>query len=171
VIGEIRELYDFNRWANQRMLGAVFALSEEQFTRELNSSFSSVRDTLVHMVGADWVWLSRWLGTSPAGMPDDWKLATLADIRTRWDQIERARSEFLDGLASADLNRVVAYRTFKGEPFSNPLWQLLRHVVNHATYHRGQVTTLLRQLGMPAPATDLVLFYRLNAVTATAGNA
>jgi uncharacterized damage-inducible protein DinB len=171
VINEILELYEFNRWANLRMLSAVSALSEAQFTRELNSSFSSVRDTLVHMVGADWTWLSRWLGTSPAELPAGWSLETLADITQRWAEIEEERSAFLNGLTPDDLNRVITYRTLKGEPFANPFWQLLRHVVNHATYHRGQVTTLLRQLGMPALPTDLVLYYRLNAVPASAGSA
>ncbi len=155
-----RELFEFNRWANQRMLEAVAALNEEQFTRDLRSSFPSVQATLAHIVGADWIWLSRWLGTSPTGTPPEWDLSTLSGIRAQWDIIEKQRASFLDSLTPEALQRSLPYWTLKGEPFSNPLAQLLRHVVNHSTYHRGQVMTMLRQLGMPAISTDLVLFYR-----------
>jgi uncharacterized damage-inducible protein DinB len=164
MIGEIHELFEFNRWANQRMLDAVAALSVEQFTRDLKSSFPSVRDTLVHLVGADWIWLSRWLGTSPASMPGDWDMSTLEAIRARWAQIEHERTALLERLTPEALHSMLAYRTIRGDPFANPLWQLLRHVVNHSTYHRGQITTMLRQLGMPAVSTDLVLFYRERVV-------
>ena len=165
MISEILELYEFNRWANQRMLNAVMALSEEQFTRDLKSSFPSVRETLVHLVGADWIWLSRWKGVSPTQAPD-WNLATLDAIRAQWDEIERERMAYLEQLTPDALHEVLSYRTLKGDPFSNPLWQLLRHVVNHSSYHRGQITTMLRQLGAPTVTTDLILFYRERLVPA-----
>jgi len=164
MISEIVELYEFNRWANQRILDAVTALSSEQFARDLKSSFPSVRDTLVHVLGADWIWLSRWQGVSPTQTPD-WGLTTLASIRSRWEQIENERTAFLERLTPDALHGVLEYRTLKGDPFSNPLWQLLRHVVNHSTYHRGQITTMLRQLGAPTVSTDLVQFYRERVVS------
>jgi uncharacterized damage-inducible protein DinB len=160
---EIFELFEYNRWANDRLLNAVEPLSTEQFTRDLKSSFLSVRDTVVHIMGAEWIWLQRWLGTSPAGAPDEWGVATLETIRERWAEIEAQRKTFLASLTPASLAAPVAYRNTKGEPFTNPLGQLLRHVVNHSTYHRGQVATMLRQLDMPPISTDLVLFYRQRA--------
>ena len=160
-ITEIRELYAFNRWANQRMLDALAALSAEEFSRDLKSSHPSVRDTVLHVMASEWVWLSRWLGTSPGGMPPEWSSFTLPQIAAAWEDLYRAQQSFLEKLSDADLDRVVDYRNLKGEAYSNVLWQLLRHMVNHSSYHRGQVTTMLRQLGHTPVATDLVLYYRL----------
>ena len=166
MVSEINDLFDYNRWANQRMIDVVATLSDEQFTRDLKSSFPSVRETLVHMLSADWVWLSRWLGSSPSAFPTDWDVSTLAAIRARWAELEQQRSEFLDGLTPDALTRELAYRNIKGEPFSNPLGHLLRHVINHSTYHRGQLTTMVRQLGVTPPTTDLIVFYRERAARA-----
>ena len=160
MIEEIRGLYGYNRWANDRILDVTAVLSAEELSRDLRSSFPSVRDTLIHMVAAEWIWLSRWNGTSPAGAPDDWDVATHAAMRARFDDVDRARTAFLDRLDDEALHRVVAYRNTRGQAFENPLWQLLRHVVNHATYHRGQVTTMVRQLGRDAISTDLAQYYR-----------
>lgn len=157
---EIRELYEYNRWANGQVLDAAGRLPEEAFTRDLKSSFPSVRDTLAHILAAEWVWLARWEGASPTGMPEGWASSTYDDLRERWRAFEGRQKEFLAGLTGARLDEEVSYRTTGGEPFRSPLWQMLRHVANHSTYHRGQVITLLRQLGAEAPSTDLIRFYR-----------
>ncbi len=160
---DLRELYEYNRWANERVLDAAAGLSAEAYARDLGSSFPSVRDTLVHVFAAEWVWLSRWQGTSPAGLPADWELSTVEALRTRWAEVERERAALLAGLGDAELDRTVAYRNTKGEPFTSSLGQMLRHVVNHSTYHRGQVTTMLRQLGAEPVGTDLIQYYREHA--------
>ena len=67
---ETRQLYDFNAWANRRSLSAAAALTPEQFTKPMGSSFSSVRDTLAHIFGAEWIWLERFQGRSPSSLPD-----------------------------------------------------------------------------------------------------
>lgn len=157
---EIVQLFAFNQWARERLLGAVAALSDEQFTRDLGSSYPSVRATLVHIMSAEWVWLSRWNGISPTAMPAEWQSWDLAQIEAGWAALDAQLRSFVARLTGADLDRPVAYRSLGGDPFTSTLGQMLRHVVNHSTYHRGQVTTMLRQLGMPAPATDLILFYR-----------
>jgi uncharacterized damage-inducible protein DinB len=112
------------------------------------------------MVGAEWVWLTRWQGGSPTSVPSDWDVSTLGAVRDRWRRVERELSAFVDGLDASALERPLTYKTFAGETFTQPLSQMLRHVVNHSTYHRGQVTTLLRQLGGTPVATDLIRFYR-----------
>lgn len=160
ALGELRELFAYNRWANERILDAVAPLEAEEFTRDLRSSYPSIRDTLVHTLSAEWVWLSRWKGVSPSSMPGAEELMTAGAVRGRWRELEAERSEYLDGLTEARLVEVIAYRNTRGEPFATPLWQMLRHVVNHSSYHRGQVTTMLRQLGRAAIATDLIVFYR-----------
>lgn len=157
----IRDLYDYTRWANARVLDAASALPQQDFTRDLGSSFPSIRDTLVHMLGAEWIWLTRWKGASPPGLPEDWALETVTDVRARWAAVEAERDAFLGTLDDAGLARIIDYRTLRGDALSGPLQELLLHAVNHSTYHRGQVVTLLRQVGAPGVSTDLVLYHRL----------
>jgi uncharacterized damage-inducible protein DinB len=165
---EIRTLFEYNTWANHRSLEAASALTEEQFTRSLGSSFSSVRDTLAHICGGEWVWLERFLGRTPAAMPDVKQFATLPALREHWQAQERALLSFVNGLTEADLDGVMEYKTMKFGTYRNPLRHSLLHLANHGTYHRGQVTTLLRQLGAQPIPTDLMHFYRERATRAGA---
>ncbi len=160
---EMRSLFDYNAWANHRSLEAAAALPTEQFTKTLGSSFSSVHDTLAHICGAELVWYERFRGNSPSTLPDLSSLSTVEELRTLWTEQEAKLLRFVAGLTQADLDRVMEYKTLKFGVYSNPLWQSMQHLVNHGTYHRGQVTTLLRQLGAKAIATDLMHFYRERA--------
>ncbi len=160
MIEELRELFAYNRWANERVLDAAAKLDESAFGRPLGSSFGSVRDTLAHVLAADWAWLERWRGRSPA-TPPAWDASTLAAIRSRWAELEREREAFVAGLTDADLERELAYRTLSGAAVRNTFSEMLRHVVNHSSYHRGQVVGMLRQLGAEGVNTDLIAYYRL----------
>ena len=160
VLDPIRDLYGYNRWANERVLEATAALDAERFTRDMGSSFPSVRDTLIHVLSSDWVWLERWHGRSPAARPAEWVLETHAQVAERWRAIQDEREAFIETLSPASLETIIDYRTTRGEPYRGPLEQLLRHVVNHSTYHRGQITTMLRQLGATPASTDLVAYHR-----------
>jgi uncharacterized damage-inducible protein DinB len=161
---EIRLLFDYNSWANHRSLDAAEKLTQEQFTQPLGSSFSSVRDTLAHIYGAEWIWLERFHGRSPSGLPDVTQFRDVASLREGWLQHEERLLAFVQGLSQSDLDHVMEYKTLKFGSYSNPLWQSMQHVVNHGTYHRGQVTTMLRQLGAQPVLTDLMHFYREHAV-------
>jgi uncharacterized damage-inducible protein DinB len=162
TLDDVHRLYAYNSWADHRALDASSALSLEQFTRNLGSSFPSVRDTLTHIMFVEWLWLERWLGRSPSGpLPGDFP--DIASIRARWEAIESDLLNFVRTLALADLDRVVEYKNTKGNAFSNPMWQMLQHLVNHGTYHRGQITTMIRQLGATPLTTDLIAFYREQA--------
>jgi uncharacterized damage-inducible protein DinB len=165
---DIRQLYDYNAWANHRAMDAAAALTPEQFTKPLGSSFASVRDTLAHIHGAEWIWLERFQGRSPASLPDASQFANLSSLRERWLEHETRLLGFVRGLTQADLDRVMEYKTLKFGVYRNPLWQSMQHLVNHGTYHRGQVTTLLRQLGAQPILTDLMHFYRERAAAAGA---
>jgi uncharacterized damage-inducible protein DinB len=165
---EMRLLYDYNAWANHRALEGASALSAEQFAQALGSSFSSVRETLAHICSAEWVWLERFQGRSPAAFPEVAHLDTVAALREHWLAQEAGLLAFVQALTPQDLERVMEYRTFKFGTYRNPLWQSMQHVVNHGTYHRGQVTTLLRQLGAQPLLTDLMHFYRERCARAAA---
>jgi len=165
---EVRLLYDYNAWANHRVLDACAPLSPDQFTRSLGSSFSSVRDTLAHIFGAEWLWLERFQGRSPASLPEASQFPDFTSLRARWLEHESALLRFVRGLTQDDLNRVMEYKTLKFGVYRNPLWQSMQHLVNHGSYHRGQFTTMLRQLGAQPIATDLMHFYRERATAASA---
>jgi uncharacterized damage-inducible protein DinB len=165
---EIRQLFDYNDWANQRSLEGATQLSEEQFTKPLGSSFPSVRDTLVHICSWEWVWLERCQGRTPAAFPDVSHIQTISALRDHWaPQAEQLRA-FVWGLGLTDLDRVMEYKTFNFGVYKNPVWQSLQHLANHGTYHRGQITTLLRQLGAKPVLTDLMHFYRERSFAASA---
>jgi uncharacterized damage-inducible protein DinB len=132
----------------------------------MGNSFPSVRDTLNHLYQAEWVWYSRWNGVSPSEFPPSEGLPDLATLRDRWNGLERNVRAFLDTSGEKDLDRVIEYRLISGKTGASPLWQMVAHLVNHATYHRGQVTTLLRQLdATPAMSTDMITFFRERAST------
>jgi uncharacterized damage-inducible protein DinB len=165
---EMRTLYDYNAWANHRQMQAASKLSTEQFVRPLGSSFGSVRDTLAHIYGAEWLWLERFQGRSPSSLPDTAQFSDVATLQSRWNEFEPRLLNFVRGLSQADLDRVMEYKTLKFGVYKNPLWQSMQHLVNHGTYHRGQITTLLRQLGAEAILTDLMHFYRERSLAAGA---
>jgi uncharacterized damage-inducible protein DinB len=155
----IQALYDYNRWANAKVLDAVSKLSAEQFTKDIENSFRSVRDTLVHILSAEWIWLERWKGTSPKGMLNAAGYKTAMSVRKRWESVESERAEFIRTLAPERLHAVISYVNTRGQTFAYPLWQMMVHVANHSTYHRGQITTLLRQLGAQPATTDFLDYY------------
>jgi uncharacterized damage-inducible protein DinB len=161
TLDNLRLLLDYNYWARNRLLDAVAPLGAEQFTRDLGNSFKSVRDTLAHVYFAERVWYMRWHGESPAGMPSADSFTDLASIQRAWADHEAKMRAFVDAMTPSDVDRVIEYRLMNGEPGASPLWQMLQHLINHGSYHRGQVTTMLRQLGAAPPKSmDLITFYR-----------
>jgi len=159
-VEDFRVLYDYNSWANGRTLEACEPLDSEQFTRDLGSSFRSVRDTLVHIGGAEWLWLERWHGRAPQAMPQGAEFPDLESVRRRSAEIERNLLDYVASLTPENLLRVMQFKTMAGTQMAQPLWQCLQHLVNHGTYHRGQITTMLRQLGSKPLGTDLIGYYR-----------
>jgi len=167
-IHDFRTLYDYDSWANRRILEACAPLTAEQFTRDLGSSFRSVRDTLVHILGAEWVWLERWQDHVPEGLPTVADFPDLEAVRRRWAEVERDLRNFVYAQTPETLKRVIQFQTKAGFSINQPLWQCLQHVANHSTYHRGQVTAMLRQLGAKPVSTDLIGFYREQSAKASA---
>jgi len=158
---EAQTLIDYNYWARDRLLDAVQPLSPEQFTRDLGSSFRSVRDTLAHLHAAEWIWYRRWMGESPTALPPADRFPDLDSVASAWCDLEAQIRAYFSPLDDRALERVIDYKSTVGVPGASPLWQMLQHVVNHQTYHRGQVTTMLRQMGAAPPkAMDLIAFYR-----------
>src|SRR5260370_36723078 len=162
---DIQLLYEYDRWANNRVLRAVSALSAEQFTRDLGGSFRSVRDTLVHIVGGEWGWLAYWKepSHSPSFLTDLWTrhdvvftpdaFPSLSTVQLKWAEVEKEQAEFVNRVTNESLEKVLPFRTTQIS-----LAHLMQHLVNHSTYHRGQIALMLRQLGAEPQATDFHVF-------------
>ena len=157
----LQTLVDYHYWARDRMLPIVEALSEEQLRRPLGNSFSSVFDTVVHLYGADWIWRSRWEGVSPMALPSPDVYDSLAKVRAVWEDEERRIRAIVNALGPDGIARPIEYIGWDGRRQAQPFWQMLQHLVNHGSYHRGQITTMLRQMNVPPPKSmDLIAFYR-----------
>jgi uncharacterized damage-inducible protein DinB len=154
----IQSLYKYNAWANQVITDTSAQLSEIQFSQPAGASFDSIHDTLVHTMSAQWVWLSRWQGTSPTALFDPASLPSLAAIRERWAMIERDTQTFIATLDDATLNQNLTYQNTQGKPFSFPLWQQMIHQVNHATQHRSEIAMILTQFGFSPGEIDLIRY-------------
>lgn len=159
-VTDVRSLYAYNEWANARIFDAAAELEPAVFTAPRGSSFSSIRDTIAHIAASEWVWFRRWRGVSPSAQPEWASLQDAGALRGKLREVEAGRAEFLRELGDGDLGRQLRYRNLKGDDFNEPLVDQLVHVVNHSSYHRGQIATLSRQAGFAVPATDLIVFKR-----------
>jgi uncharacterized damage-inducible protein DinB len=164
-VTDIRHLFDYTEWANRLVMDAAATLPDEQLRRNTGISHHSIFGTLLHMAGAEWIWLERWNGRSPAGI-ETWaawspeSCETLAALHRRWQDIVDRRAQFIAGLDESRLMAQLAFKLLNGNSDSRPLAGLMQHVVNHATLHRGQVVGMIRQLGITPPATDLLFYLR-----------
>ena len=162
---DIQLLFEYHRWANRRIFQSASTLSAEQFTRDLGGSFRSVRDTLVHIVSGEWGWLMYFKEESPSAdfltklwtplntlfHPDAY--ADLAAVQSKWEEIEEEQVELMDGMTDESMKRMLPVRDTHLS-----MAHLLQHVANHSTYHRGQVSLMMRQLGAQPVATDFAMF-------------
>jgi len=159
---DIRTLIDYHYWARDRVLQAAAPLAPDAFTRDLGSSFKSVRDTLTHTYSAEWAWCERWNGRSPTAHVSADSVPDVGTLRTRWSALEAEVRAVVTRKAADGLDGIVEYKMLNGEPRASVFWQMVQHVVNHASYHRGQATTMIRQLGgAPPESMDLITYYRL----------
>lgn len=154
-IQDIRTLYAYNRWANRRLLATASRLLSEDLSRDLNASFGSVRGTLLHILWGDWGWLRFFQDGSFMAEPTIEDFPDVAALETFCTDLEQGQQVFVEGLTDERLAGPCAIR---GHEYT--LGDLIQHVLNHSTYHRGQVVLMLRQLGQTPPATDYNLFLR-----------
>lgn len=150
---DVHILFTYNQWANRRLLAAASHLAPADFTRDLGASFGSVRGTLLHILWGERRWLQFWLDGSfiPDAVPDEFP--DTATLETQWSNLDEDRLAFAANLSDSHL---ADHLNVRGQEFT--LGELIQHIVNHSTYHRGQVVLLLRQLGQTPPATDYRLF-------------
>ena len=164
-LSDIKRLFDYTEWANKLAMDAARRLPDESLRRDFGISHQSIFGTLVHMAGADWIWLERWNGRSPK-RDEAWSLWTtesccdLAELNERWTKLVDDRARFISELDESRLAAELSFKLLSGDPSSMPLIDQMQHIVNHSTMHRGQVVGMIRQLGLEPPATDLLFYLR-----------
>jgi len=162
---DIQLLYEYDRWANNRVLQAVSVLNPEQFLRDLGGAFRSVRDALVHIIGGEWGWITYWKQACPsaASLADLWDrhdalfppdaFPSAEAVRVKWVEIEKQQIEFVNSVTDEALRKMLPFRATQPS-----LAHLMMHLANHSTYHRGQVALMIRQLNAAPLATDFHVF-------------
>jgi len=164
-LSDIRHLFDYTEWANELAMDAADNLTDEQLQRDFGISHKSILGTLAHMAGAEWIWLERWHGQSPA-KAEAWSLWTpescgdLATLNDRWGEVIDRRKRFISEIDEDKLAADLSFKLLSGDASSMRLVDQMRHVANHATMHRGQVVGMIRQLGLEPPSTDLLFYLR-----------
>jgi uncharacterized damage-inducible protein DinB len=152
----------YSAWASRKLVEAVGAVADADFEKPVGISHSSLLGTLVHILWADWLWFTRVV--EPMDKPGQ----TRAVLETVWPELQDKWVAWAERSSDSEINRVVEYISIlDGQVARTPAWQIVMHVVNHATLHRGQAMGMLRQMGIPPPHTDLMNFYRELAAAAT----
>ena len=165
TIHDLQILFEYDRWANNRVLRAASPLKVEEFARDLGGSLRSVRDTLLHIIGAEWAWLTYWREEFPSAafLNELWPRADalfassvfpeFGAMQLQWAEVEREQIEFVNGLSDESLQRMLPVLETQIS-----LGHLMQHLANHSSYHRGQIALMMRQLGAVPLATDFALF-------------
>ena len=162
---DIQVLFEYNCWANTRMLDAVSVLTPEQLKTDLATSHQSMHGTLTHLLSAEWIWLMRCTGSSPKALFDPVDFPTLDSLKAKLTEVGQDQKRFIEELSDEGFEQVISYTNTKVEQWEYPLQHIMQHVVNHSTYHRGQITTMLRQLGAKAVMTDFIFYFDEKSAT------
>jgi uncharacterized damage-inducible protein DinB len=152
----ITTLYDYGRWANERLLAAAGALSGDQLRRKLTKGADPILETFGHIVGADLRWLARWQGETPPTVTKT-EFADLGEIRARWEKLYPVRRAYITALDDASLRESIIW--MRGDtPVKVVRWQAMVHCANHGTQHRSEIAAMLTDLGHSPGDLDLMLY-------------
>lgn len=155
----LRQHLDYSTWASLRLMDAAANLSQEELTREFNTADKNVIGTLAHVFAADRVWLARVKGETPGRFITDGD-RRLEVLQSDWPALHQRWKMWAEPLTDENVLNVVSYKDTKGNAYESRLWQILLHLVNHGTHHRGQVSGFLRAMGHTPPPVDLIAYYR-----------
>lgn len=170
TITELQDLFEYNRWAHENTLRAAAELEPAKYDAVSSTSPLSPRAALQNMLAEEVAWLSRWEGHSLAEPPDYTECADTNALLIRWKSLWRRQRGFLESLNEDDLSRVIGIRLSNGIEAEQPLGDTMLHVVNHATYLRGQAATLIAQLGGSTPDSDYFTYCSVRGPDGTEAN-
>ncbi len=164
-IATLKMHLNYHEWAGARLLDAAAQLSDEELDRDFGTADKSVVGTLGHVFAADRIWFERVQGAVKSTRLDDFE-RTLAYLRVEWPAVLERWKEWGAALTEEGALRELSYVDLKGNAWKSPLWQVVLHVVNHGTHHRGAVSGFLRSMGKTPPVLDLMAYYRAQGATA-----
>lgn len=157
---DINTLFTYNTWATNKLLEAASQIPEQQYLQDMKSSHGGIHDTFVHIVAAQKMWLSRWVGRPDASLVKAREYPAFTELKKLWEQVDKETLTFLNTLSDEKLQSSFSMTSMRGETFTHTFQQMMQHLVNHSSYHRGQIVTMIRQLGIKPPATDMIGFFR-----------
>ena len=161
ALEQFRMMAGYNRWMNEKLYALCAALSDEERKRDRKAFFRSIHGTLNHLLAGDRSWLGRFTDRPfPLRSLDEELYADFGELRRERAATDAAIEDFCAALTEARLSAHLVYSTIAGKRYDHPLAPALVHFFNHQTHHRGQLTTLLSQLGVDPGATDLITYYR-----------
>jgi uncharacterized damage-inducible protein DinB len=158
TVKDLEAVFDYGYWADKKLFEVLSQLTPEQFTQSVAGSYGSVRNTLVHILSAEWGWLDRCGGASRGPALNAVDYPTFESVRERWQQVEGYVRDFLSTLQDDDLDRTIEFALGGGPTRKMRLGELMHHAAIHGVHHRGQVSLLLRCLGY-TPGNFDILFY------------
>jgi uncharacterized damage-inducible protein DinB len=159
TVKDLEVLFDYGYWANRKLFQVVSQLTPEQFTEPVDGTHGSIRNTLVHVLSAEWGWLSRCGGPERGAPLNPVDFPTAASLVDVWIQVEESVRQFLSALRDDDLGRIVEFVIGGTEKRSMPVGKLMQHAANHGVHHRGQISLLLRMLGYSPDNFDILFYY------------
>jgi uncharacterized damage-inducible protein DinB len=159
ALDQIRTMFDYSLWARDKLLDVVRTLEETHLKAgERTGVYGSIHDTLAHLAVSEWLWIRRCLGDSPMALPKGEDFSDLAALVEWWDGVHAEAIQYLAELGEADLSRYITYTAPDGKTRTRKAWHMLLQVTNHQTEHRAQIATMLGQMGIEVPQTDLVVY-------------
>ena len=163
LLDYVKSLYNYNYWADDRIMRAVEGISEAQLNVDMHNGIGTMRMTLVHTLNGEWIWRMRWQGNRPTSPLRQEDFPSLAAIQERWREEEQQMRAFLATLRDDDMARMIEYSRIQqpDKVFAQPLWQMLLHVVNHGTQHRSEIAMKLTELNHSPGELDMSFFFNL----------
>jgi uncharacterized damage-inducible protein DinB len=155
-------LWRYNLWANSIFLNASESLSPDQFLRDIGDGCGSFRDKLAHIFAADEIWMMRIKSVPDFPFTKPEEIPSLTELKKKWNPILDNYSQLLED-PSTDYKQLVVYKNLRGKEFQTTLYEILLHVYNHSTYHRGQAASLFRRLTGKPPVTDLMEYFKFSS--------
>ena len=159
TVKDLETLYDYGYWADRKLFEVISRIPPQQFTQSVGGALGSIRNTLVHIMSAEWGWLERCGGPKRGPKLNANDYPTVESVRETWDKIEQYTRKFLSELTDDDIGRNAEYLNDKGEKRAMPLGELMQHAANHGTHHRGQVAMILRLLDHTPGNFDILFYY------------
>lgn len=159
----IKQYTHYNLWANELLLKLIGdKISDEKINQTIVSSFPSLLKTIYHIWDAETIWLMRFKGEPVTSWPSKTFTGNYSEAAERMHTIDGAIVTFCESIDDNKLEKSFTYKNIEGKLFDNILWEAILHCMNHSTYHRGQIVTMLRQLGIDEiPSTDFIAFCRI----------